>query len=124
MILLDTSAAIRILRGDTVPDGCAGESAGISAIVEMELELGVLHGGGMKERRRVDDFLSRVSVFDFDREAAREAATVLSELWATGRPIGDFDSQIAGHARNLALPLLTANTGHFKRVRELEVIPW
>jgi tRNA(fMet)-specific endonuclease VapC len=124
MLLLDTSATIELLRGAPVPDALDSETVGVSTIVEMELHLGALHGGGRKEQKRVDAFLRECIVYPFDSDAALETAKVLAELWSTGRPIGDFDSQIAGHARLLDLPLLTANARHFKRVKGLKVIEW
>lgn len=124
MILLDTSAAILLLRGVEPPAEVAEESFGISTIVELELQLGVLHGGGRKEHRRVEEFLARAEVHPFDREAASETARVMAELWRRGKPIGDLDAQIAGHALALGLRLLTSNTRHFERVENLRVIAW
>ncbi len=48
----------------------------------------------------------------------------MAELWSAGKPIGDFDAQIAGHAITLKMPLLSHNTQHFKRVSGLELIDW
>jgi len=124
MILLDTSAAIEILRGTKPPAELEEEIVGISTVVEMELQLGVLHGGGKKERRRVDGFLDDCRIFPFDRPAAMKTAEVLADLWRIGQPIGDFDSQIGGHALSLGLPLLTANGVHFRRIHGLDVIDY
>jgi len=124
MILLDTSAVILLLRGEPIPERHESETLGISAIVEMELLLGALHGGGRKEQRRVDSFLSDVAIFDFNRHAALETAKLLAHLWKLGKPIGDFDTQIAGHALALDLPLLTGNVKHFKRAKGLKVLAW
>lgn len=124
MILLDTSAAIFLMRGDLPDASLHQETLGISVVVEMELMLGVIHGGRAKEATRVKSFLSDVRIYDFDRAAALKTAEVLASLWKSGQPIGDFDSQIAGHALSLGLPLLTDNVKHFSRVAGLEVICW
>ncbi|MEM1157564.1 MAG: type II toxin-antitoxin system VapC family toxin [Verrucomicrobiota bacterium] len=124
MIMLDTSAVIQLLRGSDIPNAWEDESIGISVVVEMELHLGALHGGGRREQKRVDDFLTAVKIFDFDRAAALETARVLAKLWSKGTPIGDFDAQIAGHALQLRLPLLTTNPKHFRRVDGLQVEIW
>ncbi len=124
MILMDTSAAILVLRGQQPPESVRYESVGISTIVEMELQLGVAHGGGKKEAKRVQHFLDQVKVFDFDRVAARATANTLAKLWQMGSPIGDFDVQIAGHALALEMPLLTDNVKHFRRIAGLDVIEW
>jgi tRNA(fMet)-specific endonuclease VapC len=124
MIFLDTSAVIMLLRGEVPPESILNETIGLSSIVEMELWLGVYHGGGKKERTRVASFLENVRIFEFDRSAALETAKVISDLWKRGKPIGDFDSQIAGHAMSLGLPLLTDNAKHFGRVEGLELLCW
>jgi len=124
MILLDTSAAISLMRGELPDVSLHDETLAISVVVEMELMLGVLHGGKSKEAARVKSFLKDVRIYDFDRIAAQKTAEVLANLWKSGKPIGDFDSQIAGHALTLGLPLLTDNTKHFRRVDGLELLSW
>jgi tRNA(fMet)-specific endonuclease VapC len=124
MILLDTSAAIFLMRGELPDVSLHEETLAISVVVEIELMLGVLHGGKSKEATWVKSFLKDVRIYDFDRVAALKTAEVLAKLWKSGQPIGDFDSQIAGHALSLGLPLLTDNTKHFRRVDGLEVLSW
>lgn len=77
-----------------------------------------------EEAERVEAFMQQVQIFEFDGMAARSSADVLAELWAKGEPIGDIDTQIAGHAIRLGLPLLTCNTKYFGRVKGLKVLPW
>lgn len=124
MILLDTSAVILLLRGESPPTGLIHETIGLSSVVEMELWTGVFHGGGKKEQLRVASFLNKTQVFAFDRQAAKQTAKVTAALWSAGTPIGDFDVQIAGHALSLKRPLLSHNAKHFQRVSGLELIPW
>lgn len=124
MILLDTSAVIHLLRGELPALPLHEETLAVSVLVEMELMLGAVHGGKAKEAKRVEAFLRQVRVFDFDSSAARKSAEVFAALWAKGKPIGDIDTQIAGHALCLGLPLLTDNTKHFRRVEGLEVLAW
>jgi tRNA(fMet)-specific endonuclease VapC len=124
MILLDTSAAILLLRGNAPPEVTIGQTVGLSSVVEMELWLGVYHGGGEKEYQRVESFLNACRIFPFDSSAAEQTAKVIAGLWSAGTPIGDFDAEIAGHAMALKMPLLSDNTKHFKRVKGLELIPW
>jgi len=124
MILLDTSAAIYLLRGEMPPTTLTEESIGISTIVGMELQTGAFHGGGQREKRRLKTFLEAVEIFNFDRAAALQAAKIRAEMWHAGQPIGDYDTLIAGHALTLNMPLLTANAKHFNRVKTLDVLPW
>jgi len=79
---------------------------------------------GEAERKKVEVLLKSTSVLAFDRPEAHEAAKVLAELAQVGQRIGDFDSQIAGHARLLDASLLSANERHFNRVAGLRVFPW
>ena len=124
MILLDTSAAIHLMRGELPGASLHEETLALSVVAEMELLLGVFHGGKAKEAKRVEAFMEQVKRFDFDSDAARRSAEVFADLWARGKPIGDIDTQIAGHALSLGLPLLTDNTKHFSRVKGLEVVGW
>lgn len=124
MIFIDSSAAIYLMRGALPDASLHEETLGLSVLVEMELLLGVLHGGKSKGARRVEAFIQQTQVFDFDRPAARKSAEVLAQLWRIGKPIGDIDTQIAGHALSLGFPLLTDNVKHFRRVEGLEVIAW
>lgn len=124
MILLDTSAVILLLRGESPKAVILRETVGLSSVVEMELWLGVFHGGGKKERRRVESFLESVRIFEFDSQAAERTARVIADLWFSGKPIGDFDSQIAGHALSLEMPLLSDNAKHFNRVDGLDLVSW
>jgi tRNA(fMet)-specific endonuclease VapC len=124
MILLDTSAAIALLRGESPNEAMRNESVGLSSVVEMELWVGVYHGGGEKERARVESFLKSVRIFEFDSQAAERTARVIADLWSIGKPIGDGDSQIAGHALSLKMPLLSDNAKHFKRVDGLDLVSW
>ena len=124
MILLDTSAVILLLRGESPKAVILRETVGLSSVVEMELWLGVFHGGGKKERRRVESFLESVRIFEFDSQAAERTARVIADLWFIGKPMGDLDSQIASHALSLEMPLLSDNAKHFKRVDGLDLVSW
>ncbi|MGE9296550.1 MAG: type II toxin-antitoxin system VapC family toxin [Puniceicoccales bacterium] len=124
MILLDTSAAVFMMRGETPPEHCIRDSLGISTIVELELRIGVFHKGGPKELARVNRLLQLVEIYPFDSAAALKSGELIAKLWSLGTPIGDYDSQIAGHAIALSLPLLTGNAKHFERVEGLKVVSW
>lgn len=124
MILFDTSAVIALLRGQLPPEKVLSETIGISTIVELELHRGVFNGGGKKEQLRVQSFLKDVEIFEFDRDAALETAKLMTYLRTQGTPIGDLDSQIAGHSISLALPLITQNIKHFERIPEINLIEW
>ncbi len=83
-----------------------------------------MHFCGEKERQKVELLLGVVNVIVFDAAAARQTGQVLGELAKEGLPIGDFDSQIAGHALTLSAILVTDNVKHFGRVNGLQVLEW
>jgi len=122
--MLDTSACIEILRGNSPPERIQGALCGISSVVEAELWAGVYHRGGGNERRKVELLLGAVEVVSFDSKAARLTGKVLGELEGEGLSIGDFDSQIAGHALALSVTLVTDNRKHFGRVKGLQLLLW
>lgn len=49
---------------------------------------------------------------------------VRAELERLGRPSGQMDYLIAGHARSLGLTLITGNTRHFELVGGIRVENW
>ena len=122
--MLDTSACIALLRGNTPPSEIRDVVCGISTVVEAELWAGVYHRGGEKERQKVELLLGVVKVIPFDSEAALQTGKILGDLAREGQPIGDFDSQIAGHALALAAVLVSDNLKHFGRVKGLQVLEW
>ena len=124
MILFDTSAVIALLRGQLPPQEVLSDTIGISTIVELELNRGVFNGGGKKERHRVESFLKDVEVFEFDSAAALETAKLMTYLRTQGTPIGDLDSQVAGHSISLAFPLITQNIKHFEPIQGIKLVEW
>lgn len=97
----------------------------VSAASEYELHTGALKLGNSRcLRQAIDDFLSLVDVLDFDRSAARSAASVRSRLEAAGQPIGAMDMLIAGHALSIGATLVTNNVREFRRVEGLTIENW
>lgn len=123
-VLLDTSACIEILRGNAPPSALKGRQFLLSSVVEAELWAGVFHVGGSKERLKVEKLLAATERIPFDSAAAEATGMVLGKLAKSGRKIGDFDAQIAGHALATGSEVLTRNPGHFARVQGLQVIEW
>ena len=127
--LLDTSILIALLRG-------AGDQArekfqaaegriGVSSISVMELEYGLARSvDPIRGRRGVESLLSLTEVLAFDSAAAEEAGRVRADRAGVGRPIGPFDSLIAGHARCRGLRLITHNLREFARVPGLICEDW
>ena len=127
--MLDTSTCIDVIRNrkphlgpkfqDEVRSIC------ISSIVVHELRFGAENSMRPKyQHEQVDDFVTRLSVADFDQLAALHAAEIKSALRKDGNIIGPNDLLIAGHARSLGLKLITGNLGEFTRVEGLRCEDW
>ena len=82
----------------------------------------LLSGAEGKRANDARQFLASIPVLPLDREAADRAADVRRDLESRGEYIGMGDSLIAGIALTRALPILTRNRKHFKRVPNLKLI--
>jgi tRNA(fMet)-specific endonuclease VapC len=93
----------------------------ITAITAYELLMGVESSNG-KDRNRVEAIIKITSILSFDEKAAREAAVISSKLKKSGQRIGIQDEMIAAICKANNVCLLTKNTKHFQRIKELDVI--
>lgn len=137
MIVLDTNVLSELLRPIPAPRVEAwlaaqdGASVYFTTVGEAELRYGVaiLPAG----RRRItigaaiegildEDFRDRV--LPFDREASRAYAAIAAERRAAGRPISQFDCQIAAIARAHGASVATRNTGDYEGCGVGVIDPW
>lgn len=91
----------------------------MSAISVMEVVQGFQRN---RSARRLHDFVTSLAteeVIGFDRADGELAGRIAGELDRTGRPIGPADCMIAAVALGHGLELVTGNTAHFRRVRQL-----
>lgn len=127
--MLDTSLCIRVLR-DRPPElrtrfNNEADTLCISTITLTEL----LHGAAKsarptENRREIERPAARLTVRDFDTNAAAHAGDILAELGKRGELIGPYDSLIAGHARSQSLVVITGNLKEFRRVDGLRSEDW
>ena len=127
--LLDTNTCIGAMRNDpavivrmsaVLPGDCA-----ISTITSYELYTGVEKcSDPAREHAKVDLLLGTVHTLPFDSESAKEAARIRAVLESQGRPIGPYDTLLAGHAITAGLVLVSANTAEFARVAGLILESW
>lgn len=129
---LDTDVCIRIIRNRPFVGGDLearlnehADDLVTSTVVMTEL----LHGAAVsanppKERDNAVRLLARLTVLDFDAEAAEHAADIKADLQRKGRMIGGNDILIAGHARSRGLIMVTGNLREFERVEGLRVEDW
>lgn len=127
--MLDTNLCIHVMRR---PDSPVAEkfkaNAGalcISTVTLHELIHGVERSQRPEfQRSLVEDMVSRLAVLDFDDVAAQHSGGIHATLAKAGKIIGAYDMLIAGHARSLALTVITSNLREFTRVDGLRCEDW
>ncbi|MCC3418687.1 MAG: type II toxin-antitoxin system VapC family toxin [Microcoleus sp. PH2017_29_MFU_D_A] len=129
MYVLDTNTLIYYFKGQgQVAQNIANVSPQeivISAIVIFELQVGIAKSNSPAKRtQQLQQFLSRVSVIAFDRDAAVAAAIIRAQLEQQGTPIGPIDVLIAGTAVALQGTLVTHNVKEFSRISGLAIADW
>lgn len=65
-----------------------------------------------------------LKIIPFGEKEAEESAKVRSELESIGKPIGAYDTLIAGTAISSNIVLVTHNTKEFSRVKKLKQEDW
>lgn len=124
--MLDTNIASAIIKGKLDPtDRLLGKSCCISAVTHSELLYGVaLLPKAVKLAKLVGAFLSFVQTAPWDEAAANRHGQLRAQLRLADVPIGDFDEMIAAHALSLGCVLVTDNTHHFGRIKDLQLESW
>lgn len=137
MIVLDTNVISEMLR--PAPDARVsawlaaqhGPEVYLTAICEAELKYGV---AVLPEGRRRDALTNAVEailaqefagrILAFDSAAAAAYAQIAAARRASGRPVSQFDAQIAAIARTHRAMLATRNTADFEGCGVELVDPW
>jgi predicted nucleic acid-binding protein len=91
----------------------------VSALTVMEVVKG-LHK--MRREPAIGAVLAALAgeeVLAFDRIDAEQAGRIHADLERTGQPVGWADTMIAAIALRHGLELVTGNTAHFLRIRQL-----
>ena len=96
-MLIDTSVIIDFIAGNEklvslIQEIANKEEIKTTTITEYEL---LKHKTKLK-RQLAEDFLSELTIYPFDSDAAREAAILFKELKDSGRMINENDLLIAG----------------------------
>jgi tRNA(fMet)-specific endonuclease VapC len=130
---LDTNACIALINGSSVPVRrrfkevlAEGSVVCVSTVAIHELWYGVAKSARRDyNTERVQAFLSGpVSLLPFDEADARAAGEVRALLEQERRPIGAYDSLLAGQAVRRGFTLVTANVREFERVDGLMWEDW
>jgi len=137
MIILDTNVLSELLR--PAPAGQVerwlaaqdGAKVYFTTVGEAELRLGVAMLPAGKRRAALttaieglldEDFRDRI--LPFDRPAARAYATIAAERRTAGRPISQFDCQIAAIARSREATVATRNISDYEGCGIELIDPW
>jgi predicted nucleic acid-binding protein len=91
----------------------------LSAVSVMEIVRGFQRTQAIARLNAFLSTLPHMDVLEFDQSAAELAGRIAGELQRTGRPIDMADTMIAVTAIDHSLELVTGNTTHFQRVRQL-----
>jgi predicted nucleic acid-binding protein len=137
MIILDTNVLSELLRPDPAKpverwlSAQDGAKVYFSTVGEAELRHGVAILPAGKRRNALttaieglldEDFRDRI--LPFDRDAARAYATIAAVRRAAGRPISQFDCQIAAIARAHEATVATRNTSDYEGCGIDLINPW
>ena len=137
MIVLDTNVVSELLRPAPAAQVEAwlaaqnGSNIYLTTVAEAELRQGVAILPVGRRRTELakavegileEDFRDRI--LSFDRPAARAYATIAAERRAAGRPISQFDCQIAAIARAHGAVVATRNTGDYEGCGVAVIDPW
>jgi tRNA(fMet)-specific endonuclease VapC len=97
----------------------------VSAVTRAELRFQVRRlAGATRLAASVERFLSGIDTLPWDEDAADRFAEVRALLEKGRIPIGILDTMIAAHALSAGAVLVTNNSRHFRRVKDLAVENW
>lgn len=137
MIVLDTNVISELMRDTPQPtvlawlNDQASASLFVTTITEAEVRLGIALLPAGKRRDGIADAADRAfgayfrgRILPFDSEAAHAYAAIAAKRRADGRPISQFDCQIASIARSRGAAIATRNTRDFEG-SDIDLIdPW
>ena len=126
-VLLDTNACIALFKGNKcVIDNIlkiGQENCFVSEITIAELYFGAIKSGRESHMKDVDYILQSFDVLPIF-PCLKTYGTIKTDLEKRGRIIDEFDLLIASTAITNSLTVVTHNTKHFSRIKNLQVEDW
>lgn len=128
MILLDTDVCISLLRGNRKVIERRKDFAdevSVSFMSVAELFYGAEKSANpSKNKSVVEQFLLTVHVINSNRNIMKRFGYLKAHLEQSGIPLADADLLIAATALETCTLLVTGNTKHFSRIKELDLANW
>lgn len=126
--ILDTDTASYLIRGDheqvTRKFTELYERCAITSITAAELQYGAMKRNNKQLTQKVNSFCELVDILPWDDAAAKAYAKLRVDLESAGTPIGNMDMLIAASALAGKSILITNNTAHFSRIKNLKLDNW
>jgi tRNA(fMet)-specific endonuclease VapC len=128
--LIDTDILSQFLRGNPTvfqnfdsylsQFGCIN----ISIITYNEILNGLLYKDAKKQLKQFLEFIELNNVIPLTVSSAKISAELYAKLRKSGKKIGHADTLIAGIAIANKMQLVTNNTAHFNRIKNLTTDNW
>jgi len=96
----------------------------ISLITYYEIMSGLSYKSALKQLEIFNDFVTENIVIPATEESCKISSDIYSDLRIKGELIDDIDLLIAGIAIENELTLVTNNTNHFSRIKDLHLENW
>ncbi|VEN73434.1 tRNA(fMet)-specific endonuclease VapC [Candidatus Desulfarcum epimagneticum] len=128
--MLDTSICIYVIKKRPMAflekfNSFERNALCVSVVTYAEMRYGVERSSSRKMNSRIlDNFISRLTVFPWDADAALEYGKLRVALEKKGTPIGNMDMLIAAHALSRDCVLVTHNVREFSRIQNLRHEDW
>jgi len=127
--LLDTNICIYIINEQPAQVlqrviQAGRDSLAISTVTAAELAFGVAKSTRPDSRAKLENFLSKFPILDWDQDAAWIYGNVRKALEAKGQRIGERDLLLACQALAMDATMVTNNTREFERVEGLKLENW
>ena len=127
--LLDTNICIYIINEQPAQVlqrliQAGRDSLAISTVTVAELAFGIAKSTRADSRTKLENFLSKFPILDWDQSAAWVYGNVRKTLEAKGQRIEERDLLLACQALALGATMVTNNTSEFERIEGLKLEKW
>lgn len=128
--LIDTDILSYYFKGDPIVVGnfqkylAQYDIIEISLITYYEIMSGLSYKSALKQLEIFNDFVTENIVIPATEESCKISSDIYSDLRIKGELIDDIDLLIAGIAIENELTLVTNNTNHFSRIKDLHLENW